>query len=101
MYHLRLAIVNDLSILDKKTIDTIRQDGELFLQIIQALEPSILVEGLGPKLIGNYVPKLEFYRVLGLITSTHQMYKSDIEVRRLHVGNFFISIRKGLPNAHS
>lgn len=102
MYHLRIGIVNDLSILDIKTIESIRQDGELFLQLIQALEPTILLDNQGPKLIGNYVPKLEFWRVIGLITSTHQMYKSDIEVRRLHVGNFFIFTRKGHPaNANS
>lgn len=101
MYHLRISIVNDLSILDKQVIDSIRRDGELFLQLVQVLEPSVLTDGLGPKLIGNYVPKLEFYRVIGLITSTHQMFKSDIEVRRLHVGNFFISTRKGWPNANS
>lgn len=52
-WHVRISMVNELSLLSKEALDRLRKNGELCLEIIRALYPTVkLPELIGGQLVG-------------------------------------------------
>ena len=89
LYHVRLSIYTDLTLLSEKTLRKLRSNGSLCQDLLRALGPDILNDV--PKIsTDGTMPKLPFWNFIKRLRDTNPMYKSNEEVRRLAIGTFII-----------
>lgn len=93
-YHVRISLVNDLFTLSRRAKERLRRNGELCRRIMRALYPQIEEKGKMPKVIGNdYIAQHEFTKSAQAIKDTSRPHQSNIEITRLHVGEFIINAK--------
>lgn len=92
VYHLRLTIVTDLSVLTKDALDRVRKDGEFALEVIKTIYPR--VKPL-PPLVGGEIVSWE--DIIKLINKN----KPDLTKRMFTVGQTAIIAKKESDRAHS
>ena len=92
-YHLRVALVNDLSMVDLKSTDQLRQQGIACTQLLQALDINLKEKGLLP--VPNnagYIFKGDYRKAVEAIRTTSHLYRGAIERRLLNVGAYTITV---------
>lgn len=90
VYHLRLAIQSDLSLLSEAATKRICKKGTMARRILLALEPKIEQEGLLPALRSTgEISVRDWLAAIRWINTTNRRYKSPLEVVRITVTEFF------------
>ncbi len=94
VYHLRVGIFNDLSLLNEKVLEDLRMDGEFAKILLIALEPSLRDDLLLELLPDGRLPKRNFWDAIARIKGTNRHYKNKIEVNRFTVASLLITSRR-------
>jgi hypothetical protein len=91
-YHLRIALVNDLTILDRPAIERFRSGGQAALKILTTLQAKLGKKGYLPVLRGGkYISYADILEIGQRINSLKTPYQTGVEYAMLTVGNFIIA----------
>lgn len=91
VYHLRIAIQSDLSLLSEAAAKRLCKKGVMARRILLALEPKLDDKGLLPALKSTgEIAVRDFVTAIKWITTTNSRYKSPLETVRLNVTDFVV-----------
>lgn len=98
IYHVRLGILMDLSLLQESALERLLNNPEVCLAILKIIDPNIERKGLLPSVVGGKrVNKNEWWRAVRGINSTHEQYRSPATIMLSRVGLFTIVTKSGEP----
>ncbi len=102
VYHLRLALVVDLSILTKAAIDLFRGGGVGAQKVMMTLQWKVLREATVPQLkAGRWITQNDILAYTRALNATKSSYFTGLEYRMLTVGNFLISMHRRTDDARN
>ena len=92
-YHLRVALVNDLAMVDEVPTTQLRTHGTACIQLLQALDVHLKKKGVLPVPSNtDYVTKEDYLKAIKAIRTTSHLYRGAIERRLLNVGSYTIVV---------
>ncbi|WP_257292806.1 hypothetical protein [Endozoicomonas sp. ONNA1] len=91
-HHIRISLVNDLSLLSDQAITRLLDQGEVAKMLLIALAPDLFTLDNHPPIGSNgRMNRREFFEAIARIRTTNRQYSNGIEVSRLHVGIFTVT----------
>ena len=94
VYHLRVGVYNDLSLLNEDSLEDIRLNGEFARILLSALEPKLKDDPLLNLLDDGRLPKRQFWDAVAKIKGTNAQYKNNIEVSRFTVASLMLTANR-------
>jgi len=94
VYHLRVGVYNDLTLLNQETLEDIRINGRFAQILLTALEPQLKDDPLIELLPDGRMPKRQFWDAIAKIKGTNAMYKNKIEVSRFTVASLMLTANR-------
>lgn len=102
VYHLRLALVTDLSILTQAAVTRFRSGGVGAQKVMMTLQWKILGHATIPQLkAGRWLTQADLLAYTRALNATKSSYFTGLEYRMLTVGNFLISMHRRNDDARN